>query len=86
MKALVKTAKGEGNVEILERPLPKIRKDEVLIRVAYSGICGTDIHILHDQFAYYPPVILGHEFSGEVVGGGRGNFLQKGRFSGWRTA
>ncbi|MBR2617455.1 MAG: alcohol dehydrogenase catalytic domain-containing protein, partial [Clostridia bacterium] len=67
MKALVKTEKGVGNVEILDRPLPKIKKDEVLIRVAYSGICGTDIHILHDQFAYYPPVIMGHEFSGEVV-------------------
>lgn len=67
MKALVKTQKGEGFVEIQERPIPKIAEDEVLIRVAYGGICGTDIHILHDQFAYYPPVILGHEFSGEIV-------------------
>lgn len=67
MKALVKTKKGEGFMEIQDRPIPQIRDDEVLIRVAYSGICGTDIHILHDQFAYYPPVILGHEFSGEVA-------------------
>ncbi len=67
MKALVKTKKGEGFVEIQDRPIPQFGEDEVLIRVAYSGICGTDIHILHDQFAYYPPVILGHEFSGEVV-------------------
>ena len=50
-----------------ERPLPTPKEDEVLIRVAYGGICGTDIHIMHDQFAYYPPVILGHEFSGEIV-------------------
>ncbi|MBO5295524.1 MAG: alcohol dehydrogenase catalytic domain-containing protein [Clostridia bacterium] len=50
-----------------QRPIPIYQEDEVLIRVAYSGICGTDIHILHDQFPYYPPVIIGHEFSGEVV-------------------
>ena len=67
MLALVKTQKGEGNLTLQQRPVPAYKKDEVLIRVAYSGICGTDIHILHDQFAYYPPVILGHEFSGEVV-------------------
>ena len=67
MLALIKTAKGEGNMSLQEKPIPKINDDEVLIKVAYSGICGTDIHILHDQFAYYPPVIIGHEFSGEVV-------------------
>ena len=67
MLALVKQKKGEGYVTIEERPIPEYLEDEVLIRVEYSGICGTDIHILHDQFAYYPPVILGHEFSGEIV-------------------
>ncbi len=67
MLALVKKEKGEGFVELMDRPIPEIADDEVLIKVAYSGICGTDIHILHDQFAYYPPVILGHEFSGEIV-------------------
>lgn len=67
MIALVKKDKGDGLMELMERPVPTCGEDEVLIRVAYGGICGTDIHILHDQFAYYPPVILGHEFSGEVV-------------------
>ena len=67
MLALVKTAKGEGFMELQDKPIPTPLDDEVLIRVAYSGICGTDIHILHDQFAYYPPVIIGHEFSGEIV-------------------
>ncbi len=71
MLALVKTEKGEGKVELIDRPMPTVKEDEVLIRIAYSGICGTDIHILHDQFAYYPPVILGHEFSGEVVKTGK---------------
>jgi len=54
-------------MELLDRPIPSYGEDEVLIKVAYSGICGTDIHIVHDQFAYYPPVIIGHEFSGEIV-------------------
>ena len=67
MLALVKTAKGEGNMSLCDRPVPAYGDDEVLIKVAYGGVCGTDIHIIHDQFAYYPPVILGHEFSGEVV-------------------
>ncbi|MBO5649759.1 MAG: alcohol dehydrogenase catalytic domain-containing protein [Clostridia bacterium] len=66
MLALVKTKKGEGNFSLEERPIPKYGADEVLVRVKYGGICGTDIHILHDQFTYYPPVIVGHEFSGVV--------------------
>ena len=40
---------------------------EVLIEVKACGICGTDVHVLHDSFPYWPPVILGHEFSGQVV-------------------
>ena len=68
MKALVKTQKGKGYLEIKDVPIPEINDNEVLIKVHYSGICGTDIHIFSDQFPiYYPPVILGHEFSGEIV-------------------
>ncbi len=67
MFALVKKEKGPGHVIPEERPIPRYGRDEVLIRVAYGGICGTDIHILHDEFTYYPPVIMGHEFSGEVA-------------------
>ncbi len=67
MLALVKTAKGQENMILQDKPIPSFGDDEVLIKVAYSGICGTDIHIYHDQFTYYPPVIIGHEFSGEIV-------------------
>ncbi len=67
MLALVKKEKGQGHVVLEDRPIPTYGKDEVLIKVAYGGICGTDIHILHDEFTYYPPVIMGHEFSGEIV-------------------
>jgi len=72
VKALVKTQKGKGLIEIREVPIPEINDNEVLVKVHYSGICGTDIHIYTDQFPiYYPPVILGHEFSGEIAKAGK---------------
>jgi L-iditol 2-dehydrogenase len=39
----------------------------VKIRIAACGVCGSDIHVRHDTFPYWPPVILGHEFAGTVV-------------------
>jgi L-iditol 2-dehydrogenase len=71
MTALVKTAKGKGLIEIREVPVPKISEDEVLIEVKAAGICGTDLHIYHDEFPYWPPVILGHEFSGLIGAKGK---------------
>ena len=68
MRALVKTAKGPGHIEVRDVPAPAVGGDDwVLIRVKAAGICGTDLHIWHDQFQYWPPVVLGHEFSGEIV-------------------
>lgn len=72
MKALVKTAKGPGNIEVRDVPVPAVRADDwVLIRVKAAGVCGTDLHIWHDQFQYWPPVILGHEFAGVIVETGK---------------
>jgi L-iditol 2-dehydrogenase len=71
MTALVKTAKGKGLIEIREVPVPTIGDDEVLIEVKAAGICGTDLHIYHDEFPYWPPVILGHEFSGVIAAKGK---------------
>ena len=67
MRGLMKTARGVGNIELRELDDPKPSRDEVLIEVAAAGICGTDIHIKHDQAFYTPPVILGHEYSGRVI-------------------
>jgi len=67
MKALVKTQKGEGFLEIRDVPEPKPGPGDVLIEVQACGICGTDVHVWHDEFPYWPPVILGHEFSGRIV-------------------
>jgi len=70
MKVLRKTAKGEGNVEFKDLEPPKIKSDELLVEVKAAGICGTDLHILHDKSHYVPPVTLGHEYSGVVVEAG----------------
>ena len=69
MKGLVKFKKGEGNVEIQEVNEPKPGRDEVMIEVKATGICGSDIHIYHDdiKIPLKPPVIMGHEFSGVVA-------------------
>lgn len=66
MLALVKTGKGKGLIELKEVPVPHIQKNEVLIEIKAAGICGTDLHIYHDEFLYWPPVILGHEFAGII--------------------
>jgi L-iditol 2-dehydrogenase len=71
MQALVKTKKGKGFIELKDVPVPSIGESEVLIDVKACGICGTDLHIYHDEFPYYPPVILGHEFSGTIAAVGR---------------
>jgi len=71
MKALVKFAPGDGNVEVLEVDEPTCGPDQVKVEVAFCGLCGTDIHVLHDKFRNFPPVILGHEFAGTVVEVGR---------------
>jgi 2-desacetyl-2-hydroxyethyl bacteriochlorophyllide A dehydrogenase len=48
-------------------PEPQCAPDEVIVRVASCGICGTDVHIYRDEYMSEFPLIPGHEFSGEVV-------------------
>jgi L-iditol 2-dehydrogenase len=66
MRALVKHATGKGNVGIRDIPEPVLAPDEVLIKVKYCGICGTDLHIWADEFPNLPPVVMGHEYCGVV--------------------
>ncbi len=74
MRALVKEAPGEGLV-MREVPVPEIGPDDVLIRVRKTGICGTDVHIWKwDEWAARTvpvPLVVGHEFAGEIVEVGR---------------
>jgi L-iditol 2-dehydrogenase len=66
MLAVAKTERGEGHIELVVRPTPEPPPGWVRIAVTYAGICGTDLHILHDRFPSWPPVTLGHEFVGRV--------------------
>lgn len=77
MQALMKTQKGVGFLELREVPEPTPGPEEVLIAVKTCGICGTDIHVWNDKFPYWPPVILGHEFAGEIVAAGAETSLFK---------
>lgn len=69
MRALVKPAPGPGMV-LREVPEPTLGSNDVLIRVLYAGVCGTDLHIWEwDHWAasrLTPPVVIGHEFSGRI--------------------
>ena len=67
MLALVKTKKGKDAMELRDVPEPVIADDEVLIEVKAAGICGTDMHVKHDTFPYWPPVTMGHEFAGVIA-------------------
>ncbi|WP_127583237.1 zinc-dependent alcohol dehydrogenase [Paenibacillus koleovorans] len=72
MLALMKLNSGPGNVELAVIPEPACGPGMVKVRVACTGICGTDLHVYHDTFKNYPPVTLGHEFAGEIVEAGSG--------------
>jgi len=71
MKALVKFSKGPGNVEIRDVEEPRCGADQVKLEVAWCGICGTDLHVYHDTFRNFPPVILGHEIAARIVETGK---------------
>lgn len=67
MKALVKTGPNEADLEVKDWPEPSPDPDQVKLRIAAAGICGTDIHILRGTWRCDPPVVIGHEFCGTVV-------------------
>ena len=67
MKAIVKFADGAQGFGLLEVEKPVPAEDEILIEVKTVGICGTDIHIIHDEYPHSTPVTLGHEYVGTVV-------------------
>lgn len=67
MKALMKTARGKGQIELRNIPIPEYRDDQVLIKIKAVGLCGSDVHIEQDAIPYEAPVVLGHEFCGVIA-------------------
>src|SRR5882757_3946474 len=70
MKALAKS-RPERGLWLEDVPEPEYGINDVLIRVRYTGICGTDVHIYDwDEWAQKTipvPMVIGHEFVGEIV-------------------
>jgi 2-desacetyl-2-hydroxyethyl bacteriochlorophyllide A dehydrogenase len=55
------------NLRLVDYPLTKLESDQVLVKVGACGICGTDFHIYHGKAPAKAPVIIGHEYAGEIV-------------------
>lgn len=70
MKAGVVHAREDIRYEDIERPVPKA--GEVLVKVKYTGICGSDIPRVNGDACHFFPNVLGHEFSGTIVETGEG--------------
>jgi threonine 3-dehydrogenase len=75
-RTLLKVAPGEGQLELARRAFTEPPTGQVLIKIRRAAICGTDLHIYHwnDWAArnYTLPLVLGHEFCGEVLAIGAG--------------
>ena len=63
---------GKKEFAIREVPVPDVSKDEVLIRIEVTGICGSDVHVFNGEQDYPYPVAIGHEIVGRIdkIGGG----------------
>ncbi len=70
MKALVKKSPEEG-IWMEDVPMPKVGIGDILIKVKKTAICGTDVHIYKwdawSQRTIQTPMVIGHEFVGEIV-------------------
>lgn len=66
---------GIGEIGFVERNIPKVKDDEVLVKLEYVGICGSDLHYYETgaigDYVVEPPFVLGHEPGGTVVEVGR---------------
>ena len=67
------------SIELVEKPMPVPADDEVLMKVGGAAVCGSDTMFLgsdEEDYTYYCghcklPVVIGHEFSGEIVSVGK---------------
>jgi len=71
MKALILFNK--GNFKLVDVEKPSIEDNKVLVNVAYSSICGSDLALIEGSYPNWTklPVIPGHEFSGTIEEVGR---------------
>ena len=69
MKAVVNYAPEKGSVELRNIPIPEIGDEDVLLKVANVGVCGSDLHqwTADHSWPVNYPVVLGHEFGGQIT-------------------
>src|ERR1019366_7154329 len=66
-------------LDLVDIPLPQAADDELLIRIKACGICGSDVHGMDGSTGRrLPPIVMGHEASGEIAAFGKG-------VTGWKT-
>lgn len=70
MKAAV--LHGNEDIRYQEIPTPELKAGQVLVKVKSVGICGSDVPRVLQNGAHYYPIVLGHEFAGEIVALGQG--------------
>src|SRR6266566_7094032 len=59
------------HLEIADLPVPRAEPDEVLVRVAACGICGSDVHGYDGSSGRrIPPIVMGHEAAGRIAATG----------------
>ncbi|HIU31277.1 MAG TPA: NAD(P)-dependent alcohol dehydrogenase [Candidatus Caccousia avistercoris] len=75
-KMKVAVMEGIGRIGYTEREIPKPKQGEVLVKLEYVGICGSDLHYYESgaigDYVVKPPFVLGHEPGGVVVEAGEG--------------
>jgi 2-desacetyl-2-hydroxyethyl bacteriochlorophyllide A dehydrogenase len=65
------TFQAPGEVRLEERPEPELlARDDAIVRIEATGICGSDLHIYHGRVKIEPGFTIGHEFVGTVVAAG----------------
>lgn len=67
MKGFVKHALGPDGIALWELAEPSPKPGELKVKVLAAGICNSDVHAIEDERATVMPVVLGHEFVGQVV-------------------
>jgi len=68
MRALVNYSDSPGSVELRDLDKPALKADQVLIRVAATGVCGSDLHTWKGPVSWTidRPIVLGHEYAGTI--------------------
>ena len=69
MKALVNYSDKPGSVELRDMDKPEPDREQVLIQVGATGVCGSDIHMWHGPVSWKVrrPVVMGHEYAGTII-------------------